>query len=90
MAKYDIQLNPMNFGLYTFFEHDGQQFYADLCDIPFSEEYLDYENECMIFSSKDEQVTNWHELYCKRDIPVTEEALIECIEEFIKLYDEGK
>lgn len=53
-------------------------FYADLCF-----------NECMIFHSENEQVVSWHELYCKRNIPVTKASLEKCIREFIKNYDGG-
>lgn len=78
----NIKYNPRTEGLYCFFTHNGQEYYADLCDII----YADY-TECMIFPSEDEQVTSWSELYCKRDIPVTEAQLEKCIEEFIKTID---
>lgn len=80
--ELNIKRNPYNGGLYCFFEYDGHEFYADLCLTLFDG------TECMIFHSKDQQVTNWSELYCKRSIPVTEEALTECVQEFIKAYDE--
>lgn len=74
-----IDFNPRNFGIYTFFEYNGEEYYADLCDIGHS-----IGTECMIFASKGHQVTNWGELYCKRGIPVTANALRECVDEFIK------
>lgn len=80
---FTIKENPMTGGYYAFFEHDGFEFYADLCLVP--EGY----NECMIFLSENEQVVSWHELYCKHGIPVTKEALKKCIREFIKNYDGG-
>ena len=82
--QFTIKENPMTCGFYAFFTHDGNEFYADLC-------YLLYmgETECMIFHSKDKQVTSWSELYCKRGIPVTRQALEECIREFIQQYDGG-
>lgn len=39
--------------------------------------------------SVNKQVVSWHELYCKRGIPVTKESLEKCIREFIKNYDGG-
>ena len=36
----------------------------------------------MIFHAKDGQVTDWSELYCKRNIPITKKALAACIDEF--------
>ena len=80
--ELNIKLNPCNGGPCCLFEYDGHEFYADLCYLSFGG------SECMIFHSKDQQVTNWSELYCKRGIPVTEEALTECVQEFIKAYDE--
>lgn len=72
--------NPQTSGVYAFFEHNVNEYYADLCLLSYC---YDNETECMIFASKDKQVTNWGELYCKRDIPVTEESLLRCIEEFV-------
>ena len=76
-----IELNTANGGRCCFFEHDGHEFFADLCHT------FDYGTECMIFSSKDKQVTNWLELYCKRDIRICDESLRACVEEFIRDYD---
>ena len=80
MAKYDIERNYYNNGLCCVFEHDGQEYYADLCLVP----YADY-TECMIFKSENGQLTlkNARDLYCKRGLEVTEENLLACIEEFI-------
>lgn len=76
-----IKRNEVTGGLYCVFQHNGSEYYADLSDIP--ESYLaGYTNECMIFPSVDGEVTAWDELYCKRNIPITEEALRECVEEF--------
>lgn len=74
-----IKINPANGGLYCFFEYNGQEYAADLCLIP----YTEY-TECMVFAAKDGKVTNWGDLYCKRNIPVTKEALRECVIEFIE------
>lgn len=73
-----IELNEANGGLCAVFEWDGQEYFADLCVAP----AVNF-TECEIFQSKDGQVTNWGELYCRRDIPVTEEQLKKCVEEFI-------
>lgn len=80
MKVIESGANPTTGGYYAFFEHDGYEFYADLC-ITF-----DAGNECMIFSAKDKQVTSWRDLYCKQGIPVTERALFDCINEFINTF----
>lgn len=81
--QFTIKENPRTCGYYAFFNHDGFEFYADLCIVP------EGFTECMIFHSKDKQVTSRSELYCKRGLPVTREALEECIREFIQQYDGG-
>lgn len=73
-----VETNEYNGGLCAFFEWKGQQYYADLCIVPFA----NY-SECMIFPAKDEQVTNWGEVYCKRNIPINEMTLKNCIKNFI-------
>lgn len=83
-----IERNYHNGGLACFFVVDGQEYFADLCLIQFS----DY-TECMIFKTdNDHQLTlkNAKDLYCKRHIPLTREALTKCIEEFIKELKDGK
>ena len=80
MKVIESGYNQRTGGYYAFFEHNGAEYYADLCYIPGA---IDFVTECMIFASKDKQVTNWHDLYCKRGIPVTESALLDCINEFI-------
>lgn len=85
--KYDIKYNQYTDGLCCFFHHDGREFFADLSDIPFS---IDFVNECMIFPAKDGRVTDWSELYCKRNIEITEGQLARCIDEFKKEYDDNK
>ena len=83
-----IKCNPINGGYCAIFEHDGHEFYADVCDLCYLG--FDLPTECMIFNSSNGHVTNWHELYCKRAVPVTEDGLSACIKEFIKQYDEEK
>ena len=74
-----IEENEVNGGLCAIFEWDGQEYFADLCMIP----VVDF-SECEIFPSVDGQVSNWGELYCRRDIPVTESQLKECVKEFLE------
>lgn len=81
--QFTIKENRRTFGYSAFFTYDGFEFYADLCIVP------EGFTECMIFHSKDKQVTDWSELYCKRGIPVTKESLEECIREFIQQYEGG-
>lgn len=80
--ELNIERNPDNGGFCCKFRHNGKEYFADLCLVPYS----DY-TECMVFDLKGEDqltVGNSHELYCKRDIPVTEEQLTKCVEEFIR------
>lgn len=85
--ELDIKRNPSNGGLCCTFQHNGREYWADLCDVPFS--YLvGYQNECMIFPSVNGKVSSWGDLYCKRNIPLTEEALRECVKEFCDAYKE--
>lgn len=72
--------NPKTDGYYAFFEHNGNEYFADLCYLKYD---IDNETECMIFAAKDKQVTSWSDLYCKRRIPVTEKSLLRCIKEFV-------
>lgn len=80
MKVIESGYNPQTCGVYAFFEHNGNEYYADLCVLAYD---LDGQTECMIFEAKDKQVTSWRGLYCKRAIPVTEEQLRRCIDEFI-------
>ena len=75
----DIKRNSLNGGYFCYFEHKGNQYYADVAWTP------DHGNECMIFPAKDNRVTDWGELYAKTAIPVSEESLKDCIEEFKKM-----
>lgn len=60
----------------TFF-FNGKYYWADL------NTFLDMETECMIFESdKRGKVTDWNEVYCRRNIDVTRENLLKCINEF--------
>lgn len=78
MNDYLITTDSTRHAYSCFFRFEGQEYLADLC-------FLDNTTECMIFKSKDHQITleNADGVYCKRDIPFSEEALLECIEEFV-------
>lgn len=57
----------------------GKYYWADL------NTFSDLETECMIFeSNQNGEVTNWSEVYCRRNIDVTRENLLKCINEFIR------
>lgn len=76
--SYNIERNRFNGGLHCKFNHNGKEYLADLAFV------LDRLcEECMIFEVKDGKV-DWSELYVKWHIPITEDALIECIEDFKK------
>ena len=60
------------------FEHKGKKYYADLTPMP-SYCMPMYASECMIF----DETCGGKSVYCRQSIPVTKEALVECIEEFI-------
>ena len=80
-----IERNEGNGGLCAFFEMDGKQYWADLANV------MHVGTECMIFPAKDGEVTSWHEEYCNRGMPITEQALLDCIQEFAeeRLNDKG-
>ena len=77
-AKYEIKENPKTGGVCCNFEFEGFMYYADLSYVPFDG------NECMIFAHDCTEPSGicWTDIFCRRDIPVTEEALIQCIEDF--------
>lgn len=81
-------VNPRNGGLWATFTHEGQEFYADLCDLgnltPIPGFFEGKGTEIMIFQSEAGQVKSWRELYQKRGIPVTEKELLRCINEFVE------
>lgn len=67
--------NKKNGGISATFELGEVRYFADLCVLPY------YGSECMIFRVENGKV-NWHDLYCKRGIPVTEAQLRKCIDDF--------
>lgn len=72
-----IEDNTVNGGICALFNAGDQQYYADITHLTF------VGNECMIFKAENDQVTSWSELYCNRDVDVSEESLKKCIEEFV-------
>ena len=79
-TNIEIQENTHNGGLCGYFNVGDQQYYADIASI------FGAGNECMIFASKDHHVTDWLELYCNRNVLITEDCLRECIDDFVTNY----
>lgn len=73
-----IERNPQNSGLWATFKVGEQEYAADVCNV------IGLYNECMIFPSENGKVTDWGGLYANRDVEVTKENLIRCINEFIE------
>lgn len=73
-----IEKNESNGGFCADFFKDGKKYYADVGYALF------IGAECMIFEYRKDGTINWRGVYCKRNIPVTEESLIDCITEFMK------
>jgi hypothetical protein len=69
------------------FSLKGKYYWADLNTLSVS----DLQTECMIFESNENgEVTNWSEVYCRRNIDVTRENLLKCINEFKREMEENK
>lgn len=63
----------------------GEYYWADL------NTFRDLDTECMIYkANKNGEVTNWTEVYCRRNIDVTRENLLKCIDEFKTELEENK
>lgn len=77
MTNIEVKRNDVNLGFWADFNKGEKSFYADLCDIPF------IGSECMIFEYDKKGNVKWSGVYCKREIPVTEQSLLDCIEEFL-------
>ena len=79
---------------YCDFEHNGKKYYADIVHAPQVEDRWEhmrpFKSECMIFKYKEDGEVDWSGEYCRRDLPVTEQSLTECIEEFIATLWEGE
>lgn len=82
MEELVVEKNECNGGWYCYFEHDGKEYYADICQIK-SRIMFDF-SECMIF----EQITGKSGLgkvvFCKKYVPVTPDGLRACIREFVE------
>ncbi len=89
MKDLVIESNPHNGGFCCDFEHKGKKYYADLCTV-----FDCGDSECMIFGCNETKegtrVDFGRDLYCKRNIPVSEESLKNCIEEFTKYVHSNK
>jgi hypothetical protein len=74
-----VKRNNANNGYSADFYINGKKYYADVTYAP------DYETaECMIFQYNEDGSINWHEVYVNRDVSVTEEDLLTCINDFIE------
>lgn len=72
-----IESNPINGGYCARFDVDDKSYYADICSLMFGGD------ECMIFAVENNQV-NWSDLYCNRNVDVSESDLRYCINEFVE------
>lgn len=82
MPKFEIkkiETNQKTGGFCCDFTYNGQDYWADLSYVPFCG------NECMVFAKDCTEPSgiNWTDLYCNRDVPISIEALINCIVEFV-------
>lgn len=76
--KIESRDPELNFGICCDFKVGHDSYYADLAaDLPW------IGTECMIFEKVGDEI-QWDGLYCRRDIPYSQEALLECITEFIR------
>lgn len=76
----DIEQNKYNGGFCTFFQHEGNFYYADLACTS------DKGNECMIFpENEDKKITNWQEVYVNHNVNITKEDLERCVKEFCEV-----
>lgn len=80
MSEYKIIRDKHGDGIGAKFSHNGETYYADLCVVN-DFKTKKYVNECVISYDLEEGIS-LEVLYCKRNIPISEDALIECIEEF--------
>lgn len=83
MSELVIENNLLNGGFCCEFEYRGKYYYADLC----FNRIID-NSECMIFNTVDtkdgRKIDYGRESFSQKGIPISEEALCECIEYFIK------
>ena len=79
-----IERNKVTSGLFSTFQYEGEEYFADLSCVMFSR------MECMIFKAANGNVTSWAELYQKYVDSISEKELIKCVVEFIKDIKYGK
>lgn len=79
MSEIEVKQNEQNGGYCANFYKGKKKFFADLCSLPF------VESECMIFERDKRGNIDWRGVYCKRDLPVTEQSLLDCINEFLEI-----
>jgi hypothetical protein len=75
--KVELRESELNSGLCCDFKVDQDSYYADLANLPW------IGTECMIFEKAGDEI-QWDGLYCRRDIPYSQNSLLECITEFIR------
>lgn len=92
IPKHERPYTILNYGrcgtnVTYIFEYNGQEYLADITFIPGSTY-----SECAIFKSVDQQLTfdNAIPLYRKEDVPMTYEALEDCIDEFLQQNKDNK
>lgn len=73
-----VKIGAKDDGFEAIFFKNGKKFYASLV-------YNIYVGrECMIFAFKNKREIDWSGVYCKRDIEVSAQSLLACVEEFLK------
>lgn len=80
MSEYKIIRDKHGDGIGAKFSYNGENYYADLRVVN-DFKTKKYVNECVINYDLKEGFS-LEVLYCKRNIPISEDALVECIEEF--------
>ena len=77
--EFDVKKNEYTGGWYCKFEHNGEKFYADLSNVPFTG------SECMIFGCEPSGSVDFgDERYIARGGAVSKEALVDHIKKFIE------
>ena len=76
--EYKIERLGVTGTLACQFEHDGRRYSAQVDKIP-----LGGGTGCTFFND-----TATTEIYTKDDVPLTEEGLLSCIEEFVRMKEE--
>lgn len=82
MCEINVEKNKFLGGYCAYFFKNGRKYYADVAAVP-----RGLYTECMIFPVREDGEISWADVYCKRDIPVTKESLLKCIDEFMERPD---